>query len=106
MDGGAFPKMFMPYRLFVGGKVGSGRQWLSWIHVEDMVRMVNFCIENEEITGAVNGTAPNPMRNDEFGRVVGRVAGLPHWMPVPSFMMKMLFGELSVLLLEGQKVLP
>lgn len=106
MDGGAFPKMFMPYRLFVGGKVGSGRQWLSWIHVDDMVRLINFCIENPEIDGAVNGTAPNPLTNDQFGRVVGRVAGRPHWMPVPAFMMKWLFGELSVLLLEGQKVLP
>jgi uncharacterized protein (TIGR01777 family) len=106
MDGGAFPKMFFPYRLFVGGKVGSGRQWLSWIHVEDMVRLINFCIENEQVTGAVNGTAPNPLTNDQFGRVIGQVAGRPHWMPVPSFVMKAIFGELSVLLLEGQKVLP
>lgn len=106
LDGGAFPKMFMPYRLFVGGKVGSGRQWLSWIHVEDMVRMIQFCIENPAITGPVNGTAPTPLTNDQFGRIVGKVAGRPHWMPVPAFMMKLLFGELSVLLLEGQKVLP
>ncbi|MCX7571091.1 TIGR01777 family oxidoreductase [Tumebacillus sp. DT12] len=106
MDGGAFPKMYMPYRLFVGGKVGSGRQWLSWIHAEDMVRLINFCIEHPAIKGPVNGTAPNPLTNDQFGRVVGKVAGRPHWMPVPSFVMKTLFGELSVLLLEGQKVLP
>ncbi|MBL0386455.1 TIGR01777 family oxidoreductase [Tumebacillus sp. ITR2] len=106
MDGGAFPKMFMPYRLFVGGKVGNGRQVLSWIHIEDMVRLIDFCIENPEVAGAVNGTAPNPLTNDQFGRIVGRVAGRPHWMPVPSFMMKLLFGELSVLLLEGQRVLP
>ncbi|PWK14906.1 TIGR01777 family oxidoreductase [Tumebacillus permanentifrigoris] len=106
MDGGAFPKMFMPYKLFVGGKVGSGRQWLSWIHVEDMVRLIQFCIENPQITGPVNGTAPTPLRNDDFGRVVGQVAGRPHWLPVPAFMMKLLFGELSVLLLQGQKVLP
>jgi len=106
MDGGAFPKMLLPYRLFAGGKVGSGRQWLSWIHVEDMVRLINFCIENAEVTGAVNATAPHPVTNDQFGRVVGQVAGRPHWMPVPAFMMKLIFGELSVLLLEGQKVLP
>jgi uncharacterized protein (TIGR01777 family) len=106
MDGGAFPKMFLPYRLFVGGKVGSGRQWLSWIHVQDMVRLINFCIENPAIQGAVNGTAPHPLTNDQFGRVAGLVAGRPHWMPVPSFLMKLLFGELAVLLLAGQKVIP
>ena len=106
MDGGAFPKMFMPYKLFIGGKVGSGRQWLSWIHIDDMVRLINFCITSPTLSGPVNGTAPNPLTNDAFGRVVGQVAGRPHWMPVPSFVMKTLFGELSVLLLEGQKVLP
>lgn len=106
LDGGAFPKMYLPYRLFAGGKVGSGRQWLSWIHVEDMVGLINFCIENGEVTGVVNATAPHPVTNDQFGRTIGKVAGRPHWMPVPGFVMKLIFGELSVLLLEGQKVLP
>jgi uncharacterized protein len=105
-DGGAFPKMYFPYKMFVGGKIGSGRQWLSWIHVDDMVRLVNFCIKNNEIAGPVNCTTPNPVINDEFGRMIGRVSHRPHWMPVPSMMMKLIFGELSVLLLEGQKVLP
>lgn len=106
LDGGAFPKMYLPYRLFAGGKVGSGRQWLSWIHVADLVQLINFCIEHDEISGPVNGTAPHPQTNDQFGRILGQVAKRPHWMPVPSFMMKLLFGELAVLLLEGQRVLP
>jgi len=105
-DGGALPPMMLPYKLFAGGRVGSGKQWLSWIHVEDMVRLITFCLDNDNMEGGVNGTGPNPVTNDQFGRVLGRSLGRPHYFPVPSFMFKLLFGELSVLLLEGQKVLP
>jgi hypothetical protein len=105
-DGGAFPKMALPYKLWVGGRLGSGRQVLSWIHIEDMVRLIDFCIRNEQIVGPVNGTAPNPVTNDEFGRALGRAMGRPHYFPVPAWMFKICFGELSVLLLEGQRVIP
>ncbi|WP_127588613.1 TIGR01777 family oxidoreductase [Paenibacillus koleovorans] len=105
-DGGALPPMAMPYKLGVGGRVGSGRHWMSWIHVRDMARLIYYCVENASVVGPVNATGPKPVRNDEFGRALGYALGRPHWMPVPAVMLKLLFGELSVLLLEGQKVMP
>lgn len=104
--GGAFPKMAMPYRLFAGGKVGSGRQWISWIHLEDMASLIMFCIDNPAVAGPVNASTPEPVTNDDFGKALARAMGRPHWFPVPAFMMKAIFGELSVLLLEGQRVIP
>ncbi|MCR8643859.1 TIGR01777 family oxidoreductase [Paenibacillus sp. N1-5-1-14] len=106
MDGGAFPKMLMPYRLFVGGKIGTGRQWLSWIHIEDMVRLIEHCMLDERIQGPVNATAPNPMTNQDFGKCIAKVLHRPNLFPVPSIMFKLMFGELSTLLLDGQRVLP
>lgn len=105
-DGGAFPKMRLPYTLGVGGKVGSGKQWLSWIHIADVVRLIDFCIRHDDITGPVNATAPNPVTNQEFGRTLAKVMFRPNLVPVPAFMLKLIFGELSVLLLEGQRVIP
>ncbi|WP_315971254.1 TIGR01777 family oxidoreductase [Paenibacillus sp. N3.4] len=74
LDGkeGAFPSMAMPYKLGIGGPIGNGKQWLSWIHIDDMVRLIDFCIQNEAIVGPVNGTAPNPVTNKEFGRVLAK----------------------------------
>ncbi|MDR6878986.1 TIGR01777 family oxidoreductase [Bacillus sp. 3255] len=108
LDGkeGAFPKMAMPYKLGVGGPVGSGRQWLSWIHIDDMVRLIDFCLHDESISGPVNATAPNPVTNKQFGAALARALHRPNLFPLPAFVMKLVFGELSVLLLEGQKVLP
>ncbi|KRF03813.1 hypothetical protein ASG89_03390 [Paenibacillus sp. Soil766] len=103
---GAFPKMALPYKLGVGGTVGSGRQWHSWIHIDDMVRMIDFCVQNDSIVGPVNATAPNPVTNKQLGRAIAAVMRRPNLFPVPAFMMKLIFGELSVLLLEGQKVIP
>lgn len=105
-DGGALPKMAMPYALFAGGPVGSGKQWYSWIHIQDLVRLILFSIENEAIVGPVNGTAPNPETNDQFGRKLGRAMRRPHYAPVPSFVFKLLFGEMATLLLDGQRVVP
>lgn len=105
-DGGAFPLMALPYRLFVGGRVGSGRQWISWIHIEDMTRLILFCLDNEQVSGPVNASAPEPVTNDRFGRAIASAMRRPHWMPVPAFMMRLLFGEMSVLLLEGQHAVP
>lgn len=108
LDGkeGAFPKMALPYKLGVGGTIGSGKQWLSWIHIEDMVRLIDFCIQNESISGPVNATAPSPVTNKQFGAALAKVLHRPNLFPLPSFVMKLVFGELSTLLLEGQKVLP
>ncbi|TDF99627.1 TIGR01777 family oxidoreductase [Paenibacillus piri] len=105
-DGGALPKMMLPYKLGVGGRVGSGRQVLSWIHIEDLCRLIEFCIGNEDIIEQINATAPHPVTNDEFGRALAKAMRTSHWMPVPAFMMKLMFGELSTLLLEGQRALP
>jgi uncharacterized protein (TIGR01777 family) len=105
-DGGAFKKMALPYRLGAGGRVGNGRQWLSWIHIEDLVRAVEYCIDNPKIDGVVNAVAPNPVTNDEFGRTLGAVLHRPHWLHAPAFAFRLLLGELSLLLLEGQRVVP
>lgn len=108
LDGkeGAFPKMALPYKLGIGGPTGSGKQWLSWIHIDDMVRLIDFCIQNEAILGPVNATAPNPVTNREFGRALAKAMRRPNLFPLPAFILKIMFGELSILLLEGQKVLP
>lgn len=105
-DGGALPLMSMPYRFGVGGRVGSGRQIVSWIHADDMARLIRFCIESEEISGPVNATAPNPVTNDEFGRALARAMRRPHWLPVPEAVFRLAFGEMADLLLTGQYVKP
>lgn len=105
-ESGAFPKMKLPYSLGFGGRIGSGKQWLSWIHLEDIARLIDFCIRNPEITGPVNATAPNPVTNGQFGKMIGKVYHRPHWFPVPAVILKAAVGELSEILLEGQRVLP
>lgn len=105
-SGGAFPLMVLPYRLFAGGRVGSGRQWHSWIHIEDMVGIILHAIDNRDVHGPVNCTAPEPVTNDDFGRAVAKALRRPHWLPVPALAFKLLFGEMSDLLLKGQRVLP
>jgi uncharacterized protein len=105
-DGGALPLMTMPYKLFVGGTVGSGKQWVSWVHVLDVVRAISFAIKNDHLNGPVNVTAPSPLRMRDFGKTIGSVIKRPHWFPVPSFAMKLALGQKSKLVLEGQKVVP
>ncbi|MEH7255295.1 TIGR01777 family oxidoreductase [Neobacillus niacini] len=105
-EGGALPLMALPYKLFVGGKVGRGNQWVSWVHVTDVVRSILFAIENNHVSGPVNVTSPTPLQMNDFGRTIGSVLHRPHWFPVPSFVMKMVLGQKSALVLEGQQVLP
>jgi uncharacterized protein len=105
-EGGALPLMALPYRLFVGGKVGSGEQWVSWVHVMDVVRAFVFALVNEDLRGPVNVTSPSPVQMDDFGKTIASVLHRPHWMPVPSFAMKMVLGQKSALVLEGQHVVP
>lgn len=105
-DGGALPLMTLPYQLFVGGTVGSGQQWISWVHVEDVARAIAFAIDNDNLNGAVNVTSPFPKRMKYFGQTLGSVLKRPHWLPVPAIAMKLALGKKSMLVLDGQHVLP
>lgn len=105
--GGALGKMVTPFKLGVGGKIGSGKQWMSWIAIDDLVRIFHFALENENLTGAINATAPNPVTNAEFTKTLGKVLNRPTFLTVPEFAIKLIFGEMGErLLLEGQRVLP
>lgn len=106
MDGGALPSIIMPYRYGVGGRVGKGSQWISWIHMQDLVRLFEYCLTEESLSGAVNATSPKPVTMDQFGKTIAKVWHRPHLFPVPGFVLKLLFGEMSILVLEGQRVLP
>jgi len=104
--GGALARMARAFNLFVGGKMGSGEQWFSWIHQEDQVRAFVHVHDHPKITGPVNFTAPNPVRNRELTSALGRVLGRPTFMAAPGFMVRLLLGEFGEVLLSGQKVLP
>lgn len=104
--GGVLPKMALPFKLFVGGPIGSGRQWLSWIHMADQLGAIQFLMDNRDAHGVFNLSAPNPLTNRDFGRALGRALGRPALVPTPAFAMKLVFGELSTVLLDGQRVVP
>jgi uncharacterized protein (TIGR01777 family) len=103
---GALPKMIIPYKSFIGGPFGNGHQWMSWIHIDDVVKGICFLIENKGIQGPVNFTAPQPVTMNEFGKTLAHVLHRPHWLPVPRFALQLLLGEMSTLVVDGQKVLP
>jgi uncharacterized protein len=105
-NGGALPLMCLPVKLFVGGKIGNGEQWISWIHIEDAVRLIAFCITNERITGPVNITAPHPKQNKAFIRTLANVLHRPSWLPVPSLFIFSALGEMAQLITKGQYVIP
>lgn len=105
--GGALAKMLLPFKLCAGGPVGSGRQWMSWIHIDDVVGGYHFALHQPDLSGVANLTAPHPLRNAEFTKALGRALGRPAIVPAPGFALKLLFGEMAQhLLLDGQKVLP
>lgn len=105
-NGGALPRIILPYKFFGGGKVGTGDQWLSWIHVTDVVSGLILAIESSKLEGPVNFVAPSPVTMDQFGRTLSKVMERPHWLPVPAFALKVALGEMSMLVLEGQKAIP
>jgi uncharacterized protein (TIGR01777 family) len=105
-DGGALTKLYPPFRAGLGGPVGNGKQWLSWIHVDDLVNAVAECLNNPKLEGAVNAVSPNPVRNREFSKALGRTLDRPAIMPLPAAVLKLLFGELGDVVLAGQKVVP
>lgn len=104
--GGALAKMLLPFQLGLGGPLGSGGQWMSWIHRDDLIGLIHFMAEKKEVRGAVNGTAPNPARMKEFAKTLGQVLHRPAIFPVPGFALRILLGEASDVLLTGQRVLP
>lgn len=105
--GGALPKMLTPFRFFVGGRLGSGRQYISWIHRHDVVEMIRWIIETPGVSGPVNATAPHPVSNREFARAIGRAIRRPSLLPAPAFALRLMVGEMAEpLLLTGQRVMP
>ena len=102
---GAFPLVLLPYRIFFGGRLGSGRQWFSWIHLKDEVDAIVYIIENK-LEGVFNLTAPNPVTNNELGKIISKVTKRPNWFPIPGFFLRLLLGEMSTLVLDGQQVMP
>jgi uncharacterized protein (TIGR01777 family) len=107
VDGGALPRLLTPFRLFLGGSLGSGKQWFPWIHLDDQIGAIRFLMEREDLGGAFNLTAPEPLEMKDFCRVLGKVMRRPSWFPVPGFLLHLMFGEMAEeVLLSGQRALP
>ncbi|WP_375473545.1 TIGR01777 family oxidoreductase [uncultured Nostoc sp.] len=105
-NGGALGKMIPPFKLFAGGPIGSGRQWFSWIHVDDLVSLILEALTKPEIEGVYNATAPNPVRMADLSQTLGQVMNRPSWLPVPGFAIEALLGDGAIVVLEGQQVIP
>lgn len=106
-DGGALQKMSLPFRLFVGGPIGNGQQWLSWIDRADVIRLVRWSIETTSLRGVVNATAPHPVRNRDFSAMVGAVLHRPSFMPAPAPVLRLTLGEMADgMLLASQRAVP
>lgn len=105
-SGGALAQMLLPFRLGVGGRLGTGQQWMSWIALDDLISLIEFAITDAVLTGPVNAAAPNPVTNAVFTRELAAALHRPAIFPVPAFALKILFGEMSEILLGGQRAIP
>lgn len=105
-DGGALPQMALPFKLFVGGRIGSGRQWVPWVHHTDMTALLLFALDTPTLDGPVNAIGPNPVTNAEFSRLLAKVLKRPNLFPVPVFALKVLLGGVAEVVAGGQKALP
>ncbi|HEY2292426.1 MAG TPA: TIGR01777 family oxidoreductase [Thermoanaerobaculia bacterium] len=105
-QGGALPRMALPFRMLAGGPLGNGRQWLSWIHEVDEVGAIRFLIEREDVDGPFNLTAPAPLTNRDLSRALGQVLHRPSFAPAPGFALRLLLGEMADALLHGQRAVP
>lgn len=104
--GGALKRLALPFHLGFGGPLGSGAQWTSWIHLQDLVRLISWLSQDKKRSGAWNGTSPNPVTNATLASTIGRILKRPSWLPMPAWALKILLGEMSSILLDGQRVLP
>ena len=104
--GGFLARMLLPFRLGLGGPIGSGQQWMSWVHRKDLLRLIELLVEREDLAGVFNATAPTPVTGREFARTLGRVLHRPAILPIPALVLRIVFGEMSRLLLTGQRVFP
>ncbi len=105
-EGGVLAPFILQNRLFAGGPLGSGKQWISWIHIRDLIRAFQFFLDREDAQGVFNVTSPQPVTNTDFERAVARIMHRPYWIPAPAFMLRAVLGEMSTLVLTGQRVLP
>lgn len=105
-DGGFLKRLLLPFKLGLGGPLGSGRQWMPWIHISDQIALIDFLLQQEQARGPYNACAPQPVRNREFSQALGRELHRPAFMPAPAFALRLALGELSELLLGGQRALP
>jgi len=106
-NGGALKKMLPPFKLGLGGKIGSGNQWMPWIHIDDMIGLIELCVNNVNVSGAINCTAPNPVTNSTFTKTLAEAINRPAIFPMPAFIVKLLMGKMGEeLLLNGKKVIP
>lgn len=105
-NGGALERMMLPFQVFAGGPLGTGQQWISWVHREDLVSLILKALTDTSMAGVYNATSPNPVRMSEFCQVLGEIVQRPSWLPVPGFALELLLGEAAKLVLEGQQVLP
>jgi uncharacterized protein len=105
-DGGALAKMMLPFKIFAGGPPGSGKQWVSWIHREDAIRAIVFALENPNISGPINVASPEPVSMRDFCSTLAKALGRHSWAPVPDFVLKTMLGEMSEMLLTGQRAIP
>jgi uncharacterized protein (TIGR01777 family) len=104
---GALFRLVLPFRFFLGGPLGSGRQWISWIHIQDVVQAILYLMEHQKLKGIFNLTSPHPLQNRDFSKKLGKVLNRPSWMPLPGFMLQVLFGKMAEeTILSGQKVMP
>jgi uncharacterized protein len=105
-NGGALGKMLAPFSAFVGGPIGSGKQWFSWIHRDDVVKLIVTAITDSQMQGVYNATAPNPVTMQDFAHTLGTVMSRPSWLPVPNFALEAMLGEGAIVVLQGQQVIP
>jgi uncharacterized protein len=104
--GGSLAKLILPFKFFVGGSLGSGEQWWTWIHIKDVAAAMVFLIENKNVSGTLNLCAPQPIKMKQFGKILAKVLNRPYWFPVPEFALKLILGEMSALVLGSRRIYP